>query len=46
MNTTFYRTVGKGGGYLFNSALPLSLASQALRHYLRDYYREVTSAYN
>ena len=46
MNTTFHRRVGKGGGYLFNSALPLSLASQTLRHYLVDYYREVSSAYN
>ena len=29
---TIHRTAGDGGGYLFNSSLPLPPASQALRH--------------
>ena len=29
---TIHRTVGEGGGYLFNSSLPLPPASQTLRH--------------
>ena len=27
-----HRTAGEGGGYLFNSSLPLSPASETLRH--------------
>ena len=29
---TIHRTAGEGGGYFFNSSLPLPAASQALRH--------------
>ena len=29
---TIHRTAGEGGWYLFNSSLPLPLASQTLRH--------------
>ena len=29
---TIYRTAGEGGGYLFNSSLPLPTTSQTLRH--------------
>ena len=29
---TIHRTAGEGGGYLFNSSLPLSPASQTLRY--------------
>ena len=29
---TIHGTAGKGGGYLFNSSLPLPPASQTLRH--------------
>ena len=29
---TIHETAGEGGGYLFNSSLPLPLASRALRH--------------
>ena len=29
---TIHGTAGEGGGYLFNSSLPLPPASQALRH--------------
>ena len=29
---TIHRTAGEGGGYLFNSSLPLPPASQTLRH--------------
>ena len=31
-NIHYHRTAGERGGYLFNSSLPLPLASQALRH--------------
>ena len=43
---TIHGTAGKGGGYLFNSSLPLPLASQTLRHYPGDYSRELTSAHS
>ena len=33
---TVHSTAGEGRGYLFNSSLPLSPASQELRHYLGD----------
>ena len=42
---TIRETAGEGGGYLFNSSLPLPLASQTLRHYPGDYCRELTSAH-
>ena len=29
---TIHKTAGEGGGYLFNSSLPLPPASQTLRH--------------
>ena len=32
-------TAGKGGGYLFNSSLPLLSVSQILRHQPKDYCR-------
>ena len=41
-----HRTAGEGGGYLYNSSLPLPPASQILRHYPRDYWRELTSAHS
>ena len=34
-----HRTAGEGGGYFFNSSLPLSPASQTLRHQLGNYWR-------
>ena len=37
---------GRGRGYLFNSSLPLQLASQTLRYQLCGYYRGLTSAQN
>ena len=37
---------GEVGGYLFNSSLPVPLASQTLRHWPGDYCRELTSAYS
>ena len=43
---TTHGTAGEGGGYLFNSSLPLSSASQTLRHQLGDYCRELTSAHS
>ena len=43
---TIHRTAGEGGGYLFNSSLPLAPASQTLRHKPRHYCRELTSAHN
>ena len=43
---TIHGTAGEGGGYLFNSSLPLSPASQALRHWPSDYCRELTSAHS
>ena len=42
---TNHRTAGEGRGHFFNSSLPLSLASQTLRHQLGDYCREFTSAH-
>ena len=39
-----YRTAGEGGGYLFNSLLPLPPASLAFRYQPGDYCRELTSA--
>ena len=41
---TIHETAGEGGGYLFNSSLPLPPASQTLRHQPGDYCRELTSA--
>ena len=35
--STIQRTAGEGGGYFFNSSLPLPPASQAIRHQLHDY---------
>ena len=43
---TIHRTAGEGGGYLFNSSLPLPPASQTLRHQPGDYCRELTSAHH
>ena len=42
---TIHGTAGEGGGYLFNSSLPLPPASQRLRHQPGDYCRELTSAH-
>ena len=41
---TIHRAAGEGGGYLFNSSLPLSHTSQTLRHQPVDYCRQLTSA--
>ena len=43
---TIHRTAGEGGGYLFNSSLPLPPASQTLRHQPGDYCKELTSAHS
>ena len=43
---TIHRTAGEGGGYFFNSSLPLRPASQTLRHKPGDYCREFTSAHS
>ena len=43
---TIHRTAVEGGGYLFNSSLPLPPASQTLRHQPGDYCRELTSAHS
>ena len=43
---TIHETAGEGGGYLFNSSLPLPPASQTLRHQPGDYCRELTSAHS
>ena len=40
---TIHRTAGEGGGYLFNSSLPLPPASQTHKHSPGDYCREFTS---
>ena len=40
-----HRTAGEAGVDFFNSSLPLPPASQALRHELGDFYRELTSAH-
>ena len=45
-NIHYHRTAGERGGYLFNSSLPLPLASQALRHQPGDYCRQRTSAHS
>ena len=39
-------TAGKGGGYFFNSSLPLPPTSQTIRHQSGDYCSELTSAYS
>ena len=41
-----HRTAGEGGGYLFNSSIPLSPTSQTLRHCPSNYCRERTSAHS
>ena len=43
---TNHRTVGEGGRHLFNSSLPLPLASLAGRHWPGDYCRELTSSHS
>ena len=43
---TIHRTAREGGGYLFNSSLPLPPASQTLRHQHGNYCRELTSAHS
>ena len=43
---TIHETAGEGGGYLFNSSLPLRPASQTLRYQPGDYCRELTSAHS
>ena len=43
---TIHRTAGKGGGYLFNSSLPLPPASQTLRHQPGNNCREFNSAHS
>ena len=43
---TIHRTAGEGGGYLFNSSLPLPPASRALRHWPGDCCGELTSAHS
>ena len=43
---TVHETAGEGGGYLFNSSLPLPPASQTLRYQPGDYCRELTSAHS
>ena len=42
---TIHGTAGEGGGYLFNSSLPLPPASQALRHWPGNYCRGLASAH-
>ena len=43
---TIHRTGREGGGFLFKSSVTLAPALHALRHQLRDYCREITSAYS
>ena len=43
---TIHRTVGEGGGYLFNSSLLLPPASQTLRCQPSNYCRELTSTHS
>ena len=43
---TIHRIAWEGGGYFFNSSLPLRPASQTLRHQPSDYSRELTSAHS
>ena len=44
--STNHRTAGEGGGYFFNSSLPLPPTSQTPRHQPSDYCRELTSAHS
>ena len=43
---TIQETAGEGGGYLFNSSLPFTPASQTLRHQPGVYCRELTSVHS
>ena len=43
---TIHRAEGEGGGYLFNSSLPLPSTSQTLRCQLGDCRRELTSTHS
>ena len=43
---TNHWTAGKGGGYFFNSSLPLPPVSRTLRHYPGDYCRGLTSTHS
>ena len=43
---TIQRTVGKTGGYLFDSSLPFPPASQTLRHQLGNYCKELIFAHS
>ena len=43
---TIHRTAGEGGGYPFNSSLPLPPSSQTLRHQPGDYCREIISTHS
>ena len=45
-NLRFSGQQGEGGGYFFHSSLSLPPASQTLRYYLGDYWRECTSAHS
>ena len=40
-----HRKIGKGGGYLCNSSLPLSPVSQTLRYWPDNYCRDLTSGH-
>ena len=42
----YYSYNSEGGGYLFNSSLPLPPASQTIRHKPGDYCRDLTSAHS
>ena len=41
---TIHRTAGEGGGFLFNSSVPLLPALQTLKHKRNGYGRELASA--
>ena len=43
---TIHKTAGKGGGYHFNSSLPLQSTSQIFRNQPGDYCRELTSGHS
>ena len=43
---TIHKTAVKGGGYIYNSSLPLPLASQTPTHKPGDYYRELNFAHS
>ena len=43
---TIHKTAVEGGGYIYNSSLPLPLASQTPTHKPGDYYRELNSAHS